>query len=642
MELLGHTLGPYQVLEKIGRGGMAQVYKGFHPALRRHVAIKLIGQFQAVDPSSARRFQREAQAIAALEHPNIIQIFDSGTQPVGPEGGEAHYLVMEYIQGKDLRVEIDRRRSAGEPFAPDEILHLLSQVADALDYAHGRGVVHRDIKPGNILLTGDGRAILTDFGLAMLRDRASQATLGNSFGTPEYIAPEQAIDSRAAGPRSDIYSLGVILYEMVTGRLPFEDDSPLSLALKHVNEEPVPPGQYAPNLPDAVEGVILQALAKEPDGRFSSAHAMMDALNRAWSGAASHSNGALLHPALASEGSDRRHPLLSAAQEFLLPANWRRRGVLAVGAIALLGLALFGLFNLRQAGGSLALAVATATVSASAQPAVGTPTQLPMLSETPTSTPTAVPSPTHTPAATPTPTSTATLTPTAQPPTGTPTATATPIETATPAPPPAPSETPTSVPSLPSPAAAEDLYNRILFKTDRAGTVQVYSMNPDGTDARPVPNPIIYNQLAELEALSPDGKQEIVVRAEGNAELWLVLRDGSQSEWRVTATAAPDYDPAWSPAGDLIAFVSEQTGNGDIYISAPSGFDMQRITLNEDPYDKHPSWSPDGRYLAFWSNAHYDLRQIYVYDIWSRETHIVGGGPFNDWDPLWVKVHGLP
>jgi TolB protein len=201
---------------------------------------------------------------------------------------------------------------------------------------------------------------------------------------------------------------------------------------------------------------------------------------------------------------------------------------------------------------------------------------------------------------------------------------------------------PTSTPvpptlDAPTPASRSDLYNRILFKTDRAGTVQLYSMNPDGSDQHLVPDPVIYNELAGLEPLSPDRKQQVVVRTEGNAELWLVWLDGSQPEWRITYAPQNDYDPAWSPAGDLIAFVSEQTGNGDIYVSTPLGFNIRRITLNEDALDRHPTWSPDGRYVAFWSNARYGLRQIYSYDIWTGQTSLVGGGPANDWDPLWVK-----
>ena len=623
MDSVGYTLGPYQVLEKIGRGGMAEVYKGFHPSLNRYVAIKLLGQSLGADPNFAKRFRREAQAIAALDHPNIVQIYDFGAQP-----DDSHYLVMEYLEGKDLRAVMAERASAGQPFRQDEILHLLSQVAEAMDYAHQHGVVHRDIKPGNVLVTDDGRAILTDFGLAMLRDRASQATLGDSFGTPEYIAPEQAIDSRAASPQSDIYGLGVILYEMVTGRLPFEDDSPLSLALKHINEEPIPLRHYAPDLPDAVEAVALRALAKEPAARFPTAQAMVDALNRAW-----------MEPAPPVSAPPQR-PRLSVLGVQLAPSlpQWlsrpaRRRagqaGLVVIGLLALLLVALIGGLTWSPGGSPPALALATATITATPT-AQSTTEATRALVAVPVSPATVTASWTSTRTSTPT----ATLTPTY---TAMPSATSTQIPTITPSP--TPTDTPTSAPPPPPPTSveSEDLNNRILFKTDRAGLVQVYSMRPDGSDQRPVENSLIYNELAALEALSPDGKQQIVVRTEGNAELWLVTLDGSESEWRLTYTEAFDYDPVWSPVGDLIAFVSEQTGNGDIYISTPLGFDVQRITINQDPADKHPTWSPDGQHLAYWSDANYGLRQVYVYDLPTGETRIVGGGPFNDWDPLWVK-----
>ena len=606
---------------------MADVYKGFHPALRRYVAIKLLGQSPEAEPSFAERFQREAQAIASLRHPNIIQVFDFGTQPLGPGGGQAHYLVMEYIQGKDLRADIEHRASGGEPFTRDQVLHLLGQIADALDYAHRQGIVHRDIKPGNILIAEDGRAILTDFGLVMLRDRASQATLGRSFGTPEYIAPEQAIESRAASPQSDVYSLGVVLYEMVTGRLPFEDESPLSLALKHINHDPIPPRHYVPDLPEAVERVILRALSKEPADRFSSARLMVDALTQAWSEPAS-----LSHPGASRLAEpEGRHPaprsLPAPKGELLASLTGRRRGPLAIGLLVLILVGLFGLFTLLQGGGRLAIAGVTPT-------ALSTPAGVLAPSATPTATTSVTPTYTPTQTGTPSPTSTSSPSPTA-------TQTDVPTSTSTSMPLPAPTDTPAPSPAPPPPTATpmglEDLSNRILFKTDRAGLVEIYSMNPDGSDQRPVPDPVIYNEKAALEAFSPDRKQQIIVRTEGNAELWLVAVDQSENEWRVTYTEAYDYDPVWSPAGDLIAFVSEQTGNGDIYLSTPLGFDQKRITFNEDAQDKHPSWSPDGRYLAFWSNYRFNLRQIYRYDIWTGETRMVGGGPFNDWDPLWVK-----
>jgi len=284
-EVVGRHIGPYQVLEKIGQGGMATVYRGLHAELDRHVAIKVLAGALPTTPELIQRFQREAKTIATLRHPNIVQVYD-----FGPLDG-TYYLAMEYVEGSDLAAEMRRRWAAGQAFRPDEILGLLSQVADALDYAHAQGVIHRDVKPGNVLLAASSevgglrQAILTDFGLATLRrTRATLiTTIGqNVLGTPEYTAPEQALDAQAANPQSDIYSLGCILYELVTGHLPFEGDSALSIALMAISSDPMPPRAHVPNLPGAVERVILCALDKEPKRRFVTARALVDALHRAW------------------------------------------------------------------------------------------------------------------------------------------------------------------------------------------------------------------------------------------------------------------------------------------------------------------------------------------------------------------------
>jgi serine/threonine protein kinase len=284
-ELVGRYVGPYQVLERIGQGGMATVYRGFHAELGRHVAIKVLAGALPTTPELVQRFQREARTIAALRHPHIVQVYDFG--PLG----DTYYLAMEYVEGTDLQAEMSRRRKENRPFTSDEILRLLAQVAEALDYAHAQGVIHRDVKPGNVLLTAApqpgtlGQPILTDFGLATLRrTRATLiTTIGqNVLGTPEYTAPEQALDAQAANPQSDIYSLGCILYELVTGHLPFEGDSALSIALMAISSDPMPPRAHVPDLPAAVEQVILCALDKEPKRRFATARALVEALRRAW------------------------------------------------------------------------------------------------------------------------------------------------------------------------------------------------------------------------------------------------------------------------------------------------------------------------------------------------------------------------
>jgi serine/threonine protein kinase/ligand-binding sensor domain-containing protein len=268
--LIGQALGPYRILEQIGRGGMATVYKAYHPAMDRHVAVKVLPAHFMQDPNFVVRFEREARTIARLEHPHILPVHDYGEAPEGTT-----YLVMRYIEAGTLSSRLKQG-----PLPLTEVLNLFSQIGDALAYAHEQGVIHRDLKPSNVLVDPRGQAFLTDFGLAKMVEGDSNLTGSLIVGTPAYMAPEQG-KGQPADKRSDIYSMGIILYEMVTGQTPFEAETPMAVIIKHMTEALPLPSQVNPQLPPAVERVILKALAKEPDDRYQNVTDMIKALQEA-------------------------------------------------------------------------------------------------------------------------------------------------------------------------------------------------------------------------------------------------------------------------------------------------------------------------------------------------------------------------
>ncbi len=266
--MIGKTLaGRYQLLEKIGEGGMAQVYRGWDSQLRRTVAVKVLKEQMTGDSAFVQRFRREAQAAAGLSHPNIVNIYDVGVE------GNTHFFVMEYLHGKTLKQFI---REKGR-LPADEAVAIAARIAEALAQAHAAGVIHRDIKPQNIIFSHNGQVKVADFGIAIAADGTTLTCTDKIIGSVHYFSPEQARGS-IAGKESDIYSLGVILYEMVTGQVPFNGESPVSVAMKHVQEPVIPPSQLAEDIPEPLERIILKALEKDPGRRYRSAREFLDEL----------------------------------------------------------------------------------------------------------------------------------------------------------------------------------------------------------------------------------------------------------------------------------------------------------------------------------------------------------------------------
>jgi serine/threonine-protein kinase len=270
-DVSGRTLGGrYSVEAELGRGGMARVYRGTDLVLGRPVAVKVLSSQYAQNGAFVSRFRREAQAAARLNHPNLVQVFDTGSD----DG--VHYIVMEYVDAKTLADYL----TGGGRIMPDRAIELAESVCDALAVAHAQGVIHRDVKPANIMVTRDGQVKVTDFGIARVTSNETVEQTAAVLGTASYLSPEQA-QGGAIDQRSDLYSLGCVLYEMLTGRPPFTADSPVAVASKHVLEQPVSASRLNPDVSPELDAVIMRALSKNPDDRYQDAAEMKEDLERA-------------------------------------------------------------------------------------------------------------------------------------------------------------------------------------------------------------------------------------------------------------------------------------------------------------------------------------------------------------------------
>jgi serine/threonine-protein kinase len=435
--------GRYELQEVVGSGGMAVVYRATDQMLGRQVAVKVLREQFAEDDEIVARFEREAKSAARLAHPNVVDIYDVG------QDGATHFIVMALIEGENLKGLV-RRTGA---LRPAEVIRLGREIAAALEYAHRRGLVHRDVKPQNVLLDGQGHARLADFGIAQAADAISLTQTGTVLGTAQYMAPEQA-RGRGTTPVSDIYSLGIVLYELATGKPPFDGGPPLAIALRQVEEAPRLPRELNPNLPPQLEAVILKALAKAPADRFQSAAELAEALAATLQPAreptarvavvdrpAPRPSGRTATP---PEPTTRRQPPAPPppAPGRRAPAPRQQRGGGAGPLLLLILLSLialgFGAYWLLTAGRPAAAptpAIATpkpaSKPTAVSPPAVVAPTREPTR-PAPTPVPTSSPVPTLAPVTAPTATS-APPSPTSPPPTRPPAPTQAPARVAVPA-----------------------------------------------------------------------------------------------------------------------------------------------------------------------------------------------------------------
>ncbi len=380
---IGENIGPYRIIEQLGQGGMATVYKAYHAALDRYVALKVLHLAFNEDQTFTARFQREARVVARLEHPNIVPVYDYSEHQARP------YLVMKYIEGDTLKARLGQG-----PLTTAEIERVVNSVGSALEYAHQQGILHRDIKPSNVLIATDGVMYLADFGLARIA-QAGESTLSSDsiMGTPQYISPEQAMGKKELDAGTDIYSFGVMLYELVVGQVPFSADTPFSIIHDHIYT-PLPlPVEVNPKVPEPVQRVLLKALAKDRLDRYVSVAEMIEAFKDAWTEAGVPMQGTAItmRPGALKSAAKQAAAAQQAGKTVAIKGTEKKRSVwgwVAVGVVAFLCLAVVGVAALRSNRLSALIRRADAPTAVVASPvAIDTPVSQPPLSPVPNTAP---------------------------------------------------------------------------------------------------------------------------------------------------------------------------------------------------------------------------------------------------------------
>lgn len=640
-ELVGKRVGGYEIIEVVGRGGMAVVYRAHQISMNRVVAIKILPRQFLNDETYMQRFNREVRIVAQLEHRNIVPVHDYG------EFEEQPYIVMRFMDGGSVDDEI--RRSGMLPMA--RMLDFVTQIAPALDYAHSKGVLHRDLKPSNILLDDDGGAYLTDFGIARLMGDASAGmsavTTHGVIGTPSYMSPEQAQGKPMDG-RSDLYALGVSMFEMATGARPFEGDTPYSIAVLQVTAQPPSPRTMNSSIPPAVERVILKAMNKQPENRYPTAVALAEALSMAVTlpympdlDITSPSNAASLMdtqpgfrrpempPPLEVQSSPPvgtppmpnfggTAPANTPSTGYVPPPSYtplsaviprprrRPRGSLLTSVLigAVIGCGLLTILAVLAAlviNSLTSQASPTATRSATAASALASSTPMPN---------TVVPSRTSVTGMTQSPTdvdggeSGGSVSPVGA------------------------RATPTGMPG----------YGSMIFFSERDGNFDIYRLDL----ATRLETRLTNDPSSDMYgAISPDGRRVAFQSdRDGDFEIYVMNIDGSGVQ-RVTNNTVTDRIPAWTPDGEHLVYSSDTRGDGthDLYEIRPDGSDL-RLIYSDGERNSHPRVSQDGRYVIFTNGrpddaSTWDIKRL---DLTTNEVVALTNNSAKDWSPTYTPT----